>query len=72
MPVTMADINYFLEIEPECVKFILNQLGFEEVVRAALTSLTRLDLESNLLGGPRRSRTAGAGRTAGNVSCHCA
>ena len=31
----MADINYFLEISPECVKFILNQLGFEEVGRAA-------------------------------------
>eukprot|EP01051_Picozoa_sp_SAG22_P016168 SAG22_NODE_2232_length_2810_cov_2.172999_2_plen_68_part_00 len=31
----MADINYFLEIPPECVKFILNQLGYEEVGRAA-------------------------------------
>eukprot|EP01051_Picozoa_sp_SAG22_P004557 SAG22_NODE_247_length_13918_cov_7.885375_1_plen_63_part_00 len=31
----MADINYFLEIEPECVKFILNLLGYEEVGRAA-------------------------------------
>eukprot|EP01051_Picozoa_sp_SAG22_P001247 SAG22_NODE_47_length_24699_cov_13.602317_12_plen_213_part_00 len=31
----MADINYFLEISPECVKFILNQLGVEEVGRAA-------------------------------------
>eukprot|EP01051_Picozoa_sp_SAG22_P010626 SAG22_NODE_965_length_6268_cov_30.435403_4_plen_131_part_00 len=33
--VTMADINYFLELSPECVKFILNLLGFEEVGRAA-------------------------------------
>eukprot|EP01051_Picozoa_sp_SAG22_P010170 SAG22_NODE_898_length_6620_cov_13.916884_4_plen_122_part_00 len=31
----MADTNYFLEIEPECVKFVLNQLGYEEVGRAA-------------------------------------
>eukprot|EP01051_Picozoa_sp_SAG22_P003658 SAG22_NODE_181_length_16048_cov_157.464418_8_plen_89_part_00 len=31
----MADINYFLELSPECVKFILNQLGYEEVGRAA-------------------------------------
>eukprot|EP01051_Picozoa_sp_SAG22_P023624 SAG22_NODE_6180_length_888_cov_1.656962_1_plen_92_part_10 len=35
VPVTMADINYFLEISPECVKFILNLLGYEEVGRAA-------------------------------------
>eukprot|EP01051_Picozoa_sp_SAG22_P021900 SAG22_NODE_5024_length_1104_cov_36.069652_2_plen_234_part_00 len=33
--VTMADINYFLELSPECVKFILNLLGYEEVGRAA-------------------------------------
>eukprot|EP01051_Picozoa_sp_SAG22_P027215 SAG22_NODE_8996_length_615_cov_7.877907_1_plen_179_part_01 len=31
----MADINYFLELEPECVKFILDLLGYEEVGRAA-------------------------------------
>eukprot|EP01051_Picozoa_sp_SAG22_P024998 SAG22_NODE_7197_length_763_cov_1.385542_1_plen_43_part_10 len=31
----MADINYFLEISPECVKFILNLLGYEEVGRAS-------------------------------------
>eukprot|EP01051_Picozoa_sp_SAG22_P018877 SAG22_NODE_3312_length_1786_cov_2.332543_2_plen_213_part_00 len=31
----MADINYFLELSPECVKFILNLLGYEEVGRAA-------------------------------------
>eukprot|EP01051_Picozoa_sp_SAG22_P024297 SAG22_NODE_6672_length_824_cov_4.542069_2_plen_216_part_00 len=31
----MADINYFLEISPECVKFILNLLGYEEVRRAS-------------------------------------
>eukprot|EP01051_Picozoa_sp_SAG22_P028319 SAG22_NODE_9935_length_562_cov_1.794816_1_plen_110_part_10 len=35
MSVTMADINYFLEIDPECVKFVLNLLGYEEVGRAA-------------------------------------
>eukprot|EP01051_Picozoa_sp_SAG22_P013568 SAG22_NODE_1535_length_4200_cov_301.283346_4_plen_103_part_00 len=31
----MADINYFLELSPECVKFILNLLGYEEIGRAA-------------------------------------
>eukprot|EP01051_Picozoa_sp_SAG22_P017777 SAG22_NODE_2824_length_2176_cov_2.107848_2_plen_70_part_00 len=35
VPVTMANINYFLELSPECVKFVLNQLGYEEVGRAA-------------------------------------
>eukprot|EP01051_Picozoa_sp_SAG22_P014189 SAG22_NODE_1685_length_3810_cov_28.206413_6_plen_139_part_01 len=33
--VTMAGTNYFLEIEPEFVKFILSLLGVEEVGRAA-------------------------------------
>ena len=28
-------VNYFLEISPECVTHILNQLGYEEVGRAA-------------------------------------
>eukprot|EP01051_Picozoa_sp_SAG22_P013293 SAG22_NODE_1470_length_4346_cov_26.858724_2_plen_190_part_00 len=34
-PEPEADINYFLLLELEFVKFILNQLGYEEVGRAA-------------------------------------